>query len=94
MREKSECSYYSGITLLSIAGKILACLLLNRLIPMTREKHAREGPVLLQVQQRNHRYDIRAEAADTAKLYRTEYCPVCSFHRPSQDLKYFQMRLT
>ena len=30
--EKSDCSNYLGITLLSISGKILACVLLNRLI--------------------------------------------------------------
>ena len=32
--EKSDCSIYRGITLLSIAGKILARVLLNRLIPI------------------------------------------------------------
>ena len=31
--EKSDCSNYQGITLLSIAGTILARVLLNRLIP-------------------------------------------------------------
>ena len=32
-KAKSDCSNYRGIPLLSVAGKILARLLLNRLIP-------------------------------------------------------------
>ena len=37
--KKSDCSYYRGITLLSIAGKIFACVLLNRLILTIAEDH-------------------------------------------------------
>ena len=37
--EKSDCSNYSGITLLSMAGKILAHVLLNRLVPIITNNH-------------------------------------------------------
>ena len=40
--EKSDCSNYQGITLFSIAGKILARILLNRLVPTITEDHLSE----------------------------------------------------
>ena len=40
--EKSDCSNYRGITRLSIAGKILACVLLKRLILTIVEDHLSE----------------------------------------------------
>ena len=41
--EKSDCSNYLGITLLSIAGKILPRVLLNRLIPPIAQENTPEG---------------------------------------------------
>ena len=40
--ENSDCSNYRGITLLSIAGKIFARVLLNRLVPIIAEDHLPE----------------------------------------------------
>ena len=41
--EKSDCSNYRGIMLLSIAGKILARVLLDRLIPTIAEENLPES---------------------------------------------------
>ena len=41
--EKSDCSNCRGITLLSIAGRILACILLNRLIPVIAQENMPEN---------------------------------------------------
>ena len=41
--EKSDCSNYQGITLLSIAGKILAHVLLNRIIPTIAQENTPES---------------------------------------------------
>ena len=57
--EKSDCSNNRGITLLSIAGKVLARVLLNRLVPTIAEEILPREPVRLQSQQRHDGYGVR-----------------------------------
>ena len=74
--EKTDCSNYRGITLLSTAGKIVARILLNRLIPTIAQEN---------IQQSDSRYDLCTEA-DTGEMQRIEHGPICSFRRPDQGL--------
>ena len=85
--EKSDCSNYIGITLLSVAGKILACVLLNRLIPTTAQENTPENQcglrsnrgtvdmifVLRQIQKKCREQDIGLYAAfiDLTKAFDT-----------------------
>ena len=55
-------------------------------------KHARE-PVWVQVQERDRRHDLRAEA-DTGEMQWTEHGYICSFRRPDQGLWFFQQWCT
>ena len=83
--EKSDCSNYRGITLLSIAGNILACVLLNRLIPTIAQENTPEHQCVFKSNKRDQRHDLCAEA-DTGEMQRTEHGSICSFHRPNQGL--------
>ena len=47
-------------------------------------KHARK-PVLIQVQQRDRRHELRAEAI-TEEMQRTKHGSICSFRRPDQGI--------
>ena len=63
--EKSDCYNYRGITLLSIAGKILARVLLNRLILMIAQENTPESQcasISLGSGPTEGRHDLRAEA--------------------------------
>ena len=58
--EKSDCSNYRGIILLSIGGKILSRVLLNRLVPTIAQENTPESQCGLR--SNNRRHDLRAEA--------------------------------
>ena len=75
---------YRGITLLAIAGKLLARVLLNRFTNDSTGKQARK-PVWVQVQQRGDKHDLRAEG-DSGEMQRTKHGSTCSFRRLDQGL--------
>ena len=83
--EKSDCSNYRGITLLSTTGKFLARVLLNKLIPRIAQEIFARKPVWVQAQQRDRTHDLRAES-DTGEMQRTEHGSMCSFRRPDKGL--------
>ncbi len=85
--EKSDCSNYRGITLLSIAGKILARVLLNTLTPTIAQENTPESQcgfsanrgtvdvnfVLRQIQEkcREHNMGLYAAFVDLTKAFDT-----------------------
>ena len=80
---KKHGSNYRGITILSVAGKILARVLLNRFISILAQgEHARKT-VWVEAQQRDSRRDLRAEA-DTGEIQRTEHGSIRSFLKPDR----------
>ena len=81
------CGNHRGISLLSIAGKILARVLLNRLnehlMASTRK------PVLIQERQRNNRHDFDSATA-SRKMPGTECGPLKDLCRPYQSIWHSQ----
>ena len=89
-KKKSDCSNYRGITLLSIAGKILAHILLNRLIPVIAQENMPESQcgfrsnrgtvdmifVLRQIQEkcREQNMGLYAAFVDLTKAFDTVSC--------------------
>ena len=70
-KEKNQTVETIDASLLSVSGKIMARVLLNRLLPTIAQENTPES-------QRNRRHDLRAEA-DTGEMQRTEHRSICSF---------------
>ena len=82
--EKSDCSNYRGITLLSVAGKILARVLPNRLIPKIAQENTPES----QCGFRSNRgtIDMIFMLRQIQEKCREQNMGMCSFRRPDQGL--------
>ena len=77
------CDNHRGISLLSIAGKVLARVLLNRL-----NEHLEQSellPVWIQERQRNNRHDLYSRTA-SRKMPGTECGPLHDLCRPYQRI--------
>ena len=81
--EKSDYSNDRDITLLFIAGKILARVSLNRLIPTISQENTPKANVGSGSTEGRH--DLRAEA-DSGEMQRTELESIFNFRRLDQGL--------
>ena len=71
---KMDCSNYPDISLLSVAGKILARVILNRLITKHLRRKPAGSPVWIPPKPQHHRHGL---CTPGAKVHRTEYGPRC-----------------
>ncbi len=85
--EKSDCSNYRGITLLSIAGKILARVLLNRLVPAIAEPHLPETQCGFKANPGNHRHGVCPEA-DSGEAPGTKKSAVHHLRGSDKSIRY------
>ena len=81
--DKYDCSNYRGITLFTIAGKILAMVLLDRLIPIIAEQNLSESQSGFRTN-RSTVHMIFVLRQLQAVLPRTKHGPVCSLHWSDQ----------
>ena len=79
------CDNHTGISLLSIAGKILARVLLNRLNEHLEQSGPTRKPLWIQEKQRNNRHDLHSTTA-SRKMPGTECGPLRDFCRPYQSI--------
>ena len=84
--EKSDCSSYQSITLLSIAGKILARVLLNRLIPTKAHQNTTESQCGFRSNRGTADMLFVLRQIQEKCREQTEQRSICSVHRPDQGL--------
>ena len=83
--EKSDCSNYQRITLVSIAGKILARVFLNRLVPTIAEDHLPEIQCGFRANRGHHRPGVHPQTAPR-EMQGAEQRTVCSVCGPDQSV--------
>ena len=87
---KTDCGNYRGISLLSVAGKILARVVLNRLITNISEENLPEAQCRFRL--KRNTTDMISVRQVQEKCIRTEYGPSCCLHRPDESLRHGQQR--
>ncbi|GFR80028.1 RNA-directed DNA polymerase from mobile element jockey-like protein [Elysia marginata] len=88
-REKPDCSNYEGMILLSIAGKILALVLLHRMIPACAEEVLPGSQCRFRA---NHGTADMIFFSDAREVQRAEYCTLGSLQRPDESDRRGQQR--
>ena len=83
---QTDCSNNRGITLLSIAGRILTRVLLDMLIPTKAQENTPESQCGFRSNRGTTDMIFVPRQIDSGEMQRTEHGSICSFHRLDQGL--------
>ena len=91
--QRSSCDNYRGISLLSVAGKILARIVLRRIIDGISEEVLSESQCGFPFRSQHNWYDLLC-TTDSGKVQRTGSAIVHDLHRPHKSLWHSQQGRT